>query len=140
MSKKKFKADPGVWASGGRMKCHTLKSWPEHFQPVIAGLKLAELRIMDRDFSVGDFIILSEYIPEGTEMLRGKDTEISISAGEFSGAWAKIRIVHISKVDSIVKGYGLLSFALVEHGQLSMKDMMQINLLDEINEGVKGQN
>lgn len=129
MSKKKVKADPDVWASGGRIKCHTLKSWPENFQPVIAGLKLAELRIMDREFAVGDFVILSEYIPEGTEMLRGKDTEISISAGEYSGAWAKIRIIHIARVDSIAKNYGLLSFVLIDHGQLSMKDMMQIDLL-----------
>lgn len=43
------------------MKTHKLKCWPEYFEPVLKGLKTAELRINDRDFQVGDQILLQEY-------------------------------------------------------------------------------
>jgi hypothetical protein len=43
---------------------HALKTWPEQFQAVKAGLKTFELRKNDRDYQVGDKLVLCEYDPE----------------------------------------------------------------------------
>jgi hypothetical protein len=49
------------------MKTHYLKTWPEYFQAIKSGEKKAELRLNDRDFKVGDELVLQEYDPGGTE-------------------------------------------------------------------------
>lgn len=41
---------------------HTLKVWPQYFKPVVEGLKRFEIRKNDRDYSVGDILVLMEYI------------------------------------------------------------------------------
>jgi predicted RNA-binding protein with PUA-like domain len=46
------------------MAKHKLKTLPEHFSPTWDGLKNAELRKNDRDFKVGDTIVLEEWTPE----------------------------------------------------------------------------
>lgn len=43
---------------------HDLKSWPEFFKASLEGIKKFELRKNDRDFKVGDQLVLWEYIPE----------------------------------------------------------------------------
>lgn len=43
---------------------HDLKCWPKHFAAVRRGEKTFEIRRNDRDFAVGDQILLREYIPE----------------------------------------------------------------------------
>lgn len=45
------------------MRQHELKTWPEHWREVAAGRKTFELRLNDRDFQVGDELILREYQP-----------------------------------------------------------------------------
>jgi hypothetical protein len=47
------------------MTVHTLKSWPEFFEPVLSGQKQFELRKNDRDFQVGDHVVLREWEPNG---------------------------------------------------------------------------
>ncbi len=42
---------------------HELKTWPEYFHPVRIGLKRFEVRKNDRNFKVGDVLILKEYSP-----------------------------------------------------------------------------
>lgn len=46
------------------MKIHSLKSWPEYFQPVRSGQKRAEVRMNDRKFEAGDQLALCEWNPE----------------------------------------------------------------------------
>jgi hypothetical protein len=43
--------------------CHDLKSWPKFFRPIIAAQRTHELRRNDRDFTVGDHLLLREYDP-----------------------------------------------------------------------------
>lgn len=47
-----------------RVRVHTLKSWPEFFEPVFKGEKTYELRRNDRDFHVGEDLLLQEYEPK----------------------------------------------------------------------------
>jgi hypothetical protein len=46
------------------MKEHELKCWPEFFVPISHRLKTFEIRKNDRDFQVGDILILEEWDPE----------------------------------------------------------------------------
>ncbi len=40
---------------------HNLKSWPGTFDAVASGVKTHEIRKADRDFKVGDLVVLSEW-------------------------------------------------------------------------------
>ncbi len=44
---------------------HDLKILEEYFTPVVAGSKTFEIRKNDRDYQVGDVIVLCEWIIEG---------------------------------------------------------------------------
>jgi hypothetical protein len=43
------------------IKEHELKCWPEFFEPIFVGLKKFDLRKNDRDFKVGDIVLLREF-------------------------------------------------------------------------------
>jgi len=43
---------------------HELKTWTEYFKDVKSGIKTFEVRKDDRDFQVGDFLLLKECDPQ----------------------------------------------------------------------------
>lgn len=49
------------------MQIHELKTWTEYFGMVLAGHKNFELRKNDRDFKLGDELILKEFDPKTNE-------------------------------------------------------------------------
>ena len=44
-------------------RTHDLKSWPQFFRPIACGERTHELRRNDRDYGVGDRVLLREYDP-----------------------------------------------------------------------------
>lgn len=70
---------------------HELKILPEHFIPVLDGLKLAELRKNDRNYQVGDVLVLNEW------------------NGEYTGDACEREVIHVADVGSYLPGYVLLS-------------------------------
>lgn len=46
------------------MTRHELKTWPQYFAAVRSGKKRFEIRRNDRDFSVGDILVLQEFDPD----------------------------------------------------------------------------
>ena len=50
---------------GEIMTTHHLKTLPEYFELVIIGIKTFELRKNDRNFKIGDELILHEYDKDG---------------------------------------------------------------------------
>ena len=45
-------------------RIHDLKTWPQYYQATVAGKKRFEFRKNDRDFQVGDVLVLQEFDPE----------------------------------------------------------------------------
>lgn len=54
------------------MKIHELKILPEYFEDVAKEIKTFEIRKNDRDFSVGDTLILREFNPRNTPNYSGR--------------------------------------------------------------------
>jgi hypothetical protein len=80
------------------MNVHVLKCWPEEFRAVALGDKTADFRRNDRDFRVGDTLLLREWNPE-----TGRFTGHHIDCGSISHIQSGGRF-------GIPDGYCLLSF------------------------------
>lgn len=59
-------------------KIHCLKAWPKPFADVVEGRKTFEYRLADRDFAVGDCLVLQEYNPE-YDSLTGEATAVRVT-------------------------------------------------------------
>lgn len=51
-------------------RVHALKTWPGPFEAMRVGRKTFEYRQNDRDFQVGDCLVLQEYNPETDSLTR----------------------------------------------------------------------
>ena len=72
---------------------HELKTWPSFFRSTVAGLKMFELRKNDRNFQVGDTLVLQEWAP------------LTL----YSGQQWRVRVRYIlSEMDGIEEGYVVL--------------------------------
>lgn len=78
------------------MSTHVLKCISPYFSDVWDGYKTFELRRADRDFKVGDIIILKEYEPI-ENVYSGREITATIS-------------YILMKFDGIKKGYWVLGF------------------------------
>lgn len=63
-----------------------LKIWPEPFRAVLNGDKRYEIRKTDREFSVGDIVILKEFLPD-TKEYTGRSFIAQITYITKPGAW-----------------------------------------------------
>lgn len=52
------------------MKTHYVKCWAEFMDDVWNGLKTAELRLNDRDYCVGDRVIMLKWCPDTNQFVR----------------------------------------------------------------------
>lgn len=67
-----------------RLKEHALKCWPEYFAALSTGHKTFEIRdTSDRDFRVGDLLVLREFVPctSGAGAGRGWDN-VDLTGGD----------------------------------------------------------
>lgn len=69
-----------------RNSLHELKTEPPYFQDVKSGLKSFEVRENDRDYKLGDELLLKEYVPANVEKNK---------AGYYTGAICHRRISYI---------------------------------------------
>lgn len=60
------------------MSIHNVKSWKHLYDAAINGLKTHDVRIMDRDYRVGDTLVLQEY-DWATKSYTGRETEFEIT-------------------------------------------------------------
>lgn len=59
------------------MKKHYLKTWTEYYNDIVSGVKKFELRYNDRNFKVGDVLVLQNY-NKRTEEYEGEMIEKEI--------------------------------------------------------------
>lgn len=79
---------------------HELKTLTQYFTAVISGKKTFEVRKNDRDFHVGDFLMLKEIV-EIEGMIK------------FTGSYCVVRVTYILTDEEYVKpGYAILAFEL----------------------------
>lgn len=76
------------------MNVHELKITPKYFDLVVKDIKKFEVRFCDRDYKVGDELLLKEF-----------------NNGEYTGRTIVKRIVYIlDDIDYVKEGYAILGF------------------------------
>ena len=61
-------------------KTHELKTWPVFFQAILDRTKLFEVRFDDRNFSIGDHLLLKEWKPDRLmPQYTGREIEVEIT-------------------------------------------------------------
>jgi len=86
------------------MQTHELKSWPEFFKPVVDGQKTFEIRKNDRNFEIGDVLVLREFRPckdcgGGGRVWSSGDTDpcgCKPPHGKYTGRRFSVEIVYIT--------------------------------------------
>lgn len=114
-----------------KKKTHHLKTWPKYFKALLDGGKTFELRNNDRNFAVGDILVLKEFKPcrycDGDGMvsikihyrLAGHTQTVGVKAcskcrfkgGTYTGRKVKREVTHILVGPSfgLLKGYCIMS-------------------------------
>lgn len=85
------------------MKTHEVKSWPEFFEAVAAGVKSFELRKNDRHYQPGDILVLKEWNPN-TQEYTGRQLRKRINY-VFEGAGS---VGTIAPLRGLSQGYAIL--------------------------------
>lgn len=60
------------------MDTHHIKCWSEFFQYIIDGTKTFEVRFDDRDYKVGDYLMISE-TKRGDHMPTGRHIKVKVT-------------------------------------------------------------
>ena len=71
------------------MRAHKLKTWPEYFHALMIETKTCEVRRADRDFRVGDYLMLVEFDPK---------------TDKATGAYVYRRVMHILNASDAPRG------------------------------------
>jgi hypothetical protein len=91
------------------LSVHILKTWPEPFQAIWDGLKQWEYRKNDRDYQVGDILLLGEWDNEKEK---------------FTVREIKARVVYMLKEGfGLPEGFVILSLAEIERSDFGIKSV-----------------
>lgn len=103
------------------MTTHYLKAWPEPFAAVLRGDKTFEYRKDDRDFAVGDLLVLQEWVPEGRAAMTG-----------YTGAMESVIVTHKAEGGTfgIPEGYCVLSIQKPEGRMTSIMNASMQRTID----------
>ena len=84
------------------MTIHILKTENPHFLDIYQGRKRFELRFNDRNFKIGDFLILREY---------------SKHFGGYSSSWHAVKVIHMMEGPTLglAEGWVILSIARIRN-------------------------
>lgn len=87
------------------MRTHELKTWPTYFEAILSGAKRFEVRKNDRDFAVGDVLVLREWDPAPAG---GR------SAPAYTGRQFVARVTYLMRIHAVLPmfhGYVVMSIA-----------------------------
>lgn len=75
--------------------CHILKCWPQYFDLLWTGKKRAEVRVNDRNYREGDFLVLREFDPTRAHSFADPDRACS-------GRWIVARVASVVDLSSVL--------------------------------------
>lgn len=91
-----------------RVDAHSIKSQLGPFQEVWDGIKTFEWRENDRNYAVGDFLLLNEW---NSESVLGEDSEF---CGRFTGRIILAKVTSMLEEEfGVTKGYCVMSIKVV---------------------------
>lgn len=82
------------------MKTHNLKILPEHFKDVACGKRKHEFKFNDRDYKVGDELILNEWTDENGYTGLKLKFKITHILDDYAGLYTDYMILSIEPKDS----------------------------------------
>ncbi len=91
-------------------KTHYLKVWPEYYRVIKTGEKKFEIRKNDRNFKVGDTLILQEWSPMGYSSVSP-----NTMTGEYTGHEISANVSYVLKDAAgfgLISGYCVLSISI----------------------------
>lgn len=88
------------------IRTHELKVWPEPFRSLMAGRKKHEIRKFDRDFQVGDLLILKEWDPhpaiaDDVRGYTGQEVKVRISYITPPGQWGLPQDIGVLSIERL---------------------------------------
>lgn len=87
---------------------HELKTLPEMYDDIICGVKNFEVRRNDRDFAVGDTLVLYEYDPDA----RRVDENQVEHVGAYTGRHCRREVQYVlRRFDGVTEGYVVMALA-----------------------------
>lgn len=81
---------------------HELKTWPEYFEKLVSGEKNFELRRNDRDYMIGDVLVLREWKPMGFNTVAPNER-----TGDYTGREVRRKISYV--LSNVPVGFGLMN-------------------------------
>lgn len=69
------------------MTVHELKTWPVYFDATWRGLKDFEVRVDDRDYTPGDYLVLREFEPGSLEYTGREMVALVKFCYQMDGVW-----------------------------------------------------
>jgi hypothetical protein len=98
---------------------HILKTWPGYFGPILDGTKTFEVRNLDRDFRVGDVLVLQEWEPASKEYT-GRATARTVTY-IMGGQWGIDQRTVVMALGPVADGLAEVLRPLVERGKEKRK-------------------
>ena len=98
-------------------RTHFLKTWPQYFQDVKAGRKPFEIRKNDRDFRVGDTLMLFEWDPMGKAEAAAVEYHETGPLGFTNSKPIRVRVTYIAEgIFGIQPGYVVMGIEKRDEG------------------------
>lgn len=88
---------------------HELKTWTDVFDEIVKGIKVHEFRKNDRDFQVGNILLLREFVPAG-ERYTGRNVLVKITSISFGPEWG------------IPFGFAAFSIRVLKHDVMTLEE------------------
>jgi hypothetical protein len=86
------------------MAVHELKSWREYYAPLVVYSKRFEIRRADREFAVGDYLVLREFDPDTND-----------GEGTYTGRAVVARVRYVLEAsDEAVPGFLMRGFVVMD--------------------------
>lgn len=104
------------------MFTHELKCWPPYFEAVLTGQKTFEVRLNDREYKVGEHLLLREWqpawtAPPGTGSVHSPN-------GRYSGRQLRATITYVLSSEDKVGSFGLVNGYVVMGLKRTLRDII----------------